>query len=153
IASLPVALLAGATTQALLRGEIDGSRCLRVCLRVVAAAAILVVGFAARQLLQGKPLAFHSYWITLVITIPAACWVLTRHRKGMSDRRGWQWFPAGVWIGVLVLDLWALTWPLVAVRTQSEVYAPSACVAYLAAEREKPRRILDVDWDDAPSPL
>src|SRR5262249_53873227 len=88
IASLPVALLAGATTQALLRGEIDGSRCLRVCLRVVAAAAILVVGFAARQLLQGKPLAFHSYWITLVITIPAACWVLTRHRKGMSDRRG-----------------------------------------------------------------
>jgi len=153
IASLPVALLAGSTTRALLRREIDGPRCLRIGARVVAAAAILVVGFAARQLFQGEPLAFHSYWITLVITFPAACWVLKSRGARIGTPDGWQLLPVGLWIGILVLDLWAVTWPLVAVRTESEVYAPSPCAAYLANTRETPHRVLDVDWDDAPSPL
>src|SRR5262249_14928893 len=67
IAGLPVALLAGATTQALTQGGIDVARCRRVFVRVVAAIAILLGGFAVRQLVQGKPIAFHAYWLTLIV--------------------------------------------------------------------------------------
>ena len=47
------------------------------------------------------------------------------------------------WVVVLLADLWALSWPLVAVRSQDEIYKPSACVAYLAERRGEHGRVLD----------
>jgi hypothetical protein len=153
IASLPVSLLAGATTQALLRGEIGSTRCRRAFVRVVAAAAILVGGFAVRQFLQGQTIAFHGYWVTLAITIPVAYWVLGTPYSVPGGRRLLHRLPAFLWIAVLVVDLWAITWPLVAVRPESDIYTPSACVEYLASKSERTIRVLDVDSDDEASPL
>lgn len=149
IAALPVALLAGATTQALYSGGIDGVRCRRVLVRVAAAIAILVGGFAVRQVVQGKEIILHPYWIVLIVTIPAAYWVLSTEYSVPST----QYLRCAAWGAILLLDLWALTWPLVAVRDESDVYAPSACVRYLSNERETASRVLDVDAGEAASPL
>jgi hypothetical protein len=153
IASLPVALLAGSTTQALLRGDMDSARCRRVFVRVVAAVAILVGGFAVRQFLQGRTIAFHGYWVTLAVTIPLAYWVLSTQNSAPGVRRLSQGFLAYLWIVLLVVDLWAITWPLVTVQKESEVYAPSSSVTYLLSQLEKPCRVLDVDCGNEASPL
>jgi hypothetical protein len=152
IASLPVALLAGATTQALLRGDFDSERCRRVFVRVVVAAAILVGGFAARQVLQGNAIKLHVYWITILATIPVAYWLLGT-QSVPNPRWTWHVLPTVLWIGALIVDLWAVTWPLVAVRAESDIYAPSACVEYLASKSENAGRVLDIDSGDDPSPL
>jgi hypothetical protein len=46
---------------------------------------------------------------------------------------------------VLFLDLWALARPLAAVRSEAEVYRPSACVSLLDRARREGRRVLDRD--------
>jgi len=145
IASLPVALLAGATTQALLNGPIDGMRLRRVFVRVVAAAAILVGGLAVRRALQGEAIAFGGYWLTLLVTIPTVFWLLGTRESVLPLR--------GAWVVVLFVDLWALACPLVAVRDESEIYAPSACIEYLAHECNSADRVLDLDSGDEASPL
>ena len=150
IAALPVALLAGATTQAFFRDGIDGVRCRRVFVRVVVGVAILLGGFAARQVLQGQPIAFHVYWLTLLATVPAAWWVLTSRQSAIGNR---QSAIENLWVVLLLVDLWAVTWPLVAVRPESEIYAPSACTAHLTEQRSTAGRILDVDSGDELSPL
>jgi hypothetical protein len=122
--ALPVALLAGVTTQALLAGpeSAPGSRCRRVLLRVLLAALVLVAGQVLFVRLAGHPLAFHGYWVSLLLTVPAAFWLL-----GRAGRPGWAW----AWTAVLLADAWALTWPLVAVRREADVYDPAPCVDYL----------------------
>jgi hypothetical protein len=144
IVALPVALLAGETLQALLHGVLDDRRGRRVLLRVAAAVATLAGGFAVRQLLQGKSVGFHPYWMTLIVTLPLAYWVLSTQ---YSVRRA---ATLGV---ILVVDLWALTWPLVQVRPEAEINAPSASVVELAANRADFGRVLDMDLDEECSPL
>jgi hypothetical protein len=146
IASLPVALLAGATTQAVFTAAADLPRCRRVFGRVVMAVAILTGGFAVRQLLQGKNIVVHPYWLTLLLTLPLAFWLLTCSRPVSILTRL-------IWIILLIVDLWSLTWPLVAVHPEHEVYASSPSIDYLAMHRDAPVRILDHDDGDAPSPL
>jgi hypothetical protein len=60
-------------------------------------------------------------------------------RKSGSASRSLAW----MWLAILVIDVGALTWPLVAVRPEAEVYAPSDCVRYLAVHREEHGRVLD----------
>jgi hypothetical protein len=144
IAALPTAFLAGETTQALLRTEIDGKRCRRILVRLSVAVAILAGGFAVRQILQGKSVVGHPYWITLAVTLPAAYWVLSIQYSAVRSV---------VWGLLLVVDLWALTWPLVQVRSEAEVYALSPSVSELVRESETLGRVLDVDADEECSPL
>ncbi len=124
--ALPVGYLAGVTTEALFAGPPPTPEALRRCravlVRLSAAAALLSGGFALRLVLtEGKPVVPHVYWATLAVTVPAA-WLLLR-----PGRRH-----ARAWCVVLLLDLWALTLPLVATRPRAEVDAPPACVSYLA---------------------
>jgi len=149
VAALPVALLAANTVQALLdqatATEAARRRCRWVLLRVLAAVALLAGGFAIRQALAGRPLRFHVYWPALLLTVPAALGLL---------RRPGALRPAALalaWGAILLLDLWALTGPLVAVRSEEEIYPASDCVEFLARHTEGHPRVLDRDADEGSS--
>lgn len=146
IASLPVALLAGATTQSLFTSAADPARCRRVFMRVVVFVAILTGGFATRQLIQGKSIVVHPYWLTLVLTLPLAFWLV-------STRLPFSILNRYLWILILIVDLWSITLPLVAARPERAIYAASSNIDYLAAHIDAPARVLDCDDSDAPSPL
>lgn len=145
IAALPVALLAGTTTQALLAGPLPAPllrRCRRVMLGVLAGAGLCLAGQALLDYGRGRALDFHVYWAALLVTVPAALWL-----PGRLSAPAAQWPLA--WAAVLLIDLWALAWPLVRVRPAADLYAPSACVAYLAADPDR-GRVLDRDVPGRP---
>lgn len=154
VAALPLALLAGAATDRLV-GAMEVSaeeraRCRRMLVRAVVVAFILVGGFALRSDLEGKPLAFHGYWLTCLATVPAVYWLL-----GARDRLT---RPAALylWIGCFLVDSWAITWPLLATRPESDLDQPSASARYLAEQRDNRGRVLDYDTATNPelcSPL
>jgi hypothetical protein len=143
VAALPVAYLAGVATHALTTlPEVTAavrSRCRHVAGRALAGLAVLTGAFAVRLWLGHEDLRFHVYWVSLLLTVPAVFWLLTR--AGLTARPRW----ALAWTAVLVADLWALAWPLVAVRSEAEVYARPACVDYLAARAAEHGRVLDRD--------
>src|SRR5262249_32579049 len=71
----PAAVLVGVTTQSLLtQAETKLGR--KVLVRVLISFAILIGGSAVRLALSGFPLRFHPYWLTLLLTVPAAWWLL-----------------------------------------------------------------------------
>jgi hypothetical protein len=154
VAALPVALLAGQTTQAIFNGACQAAelRALgrRVLTRVCVAAVILTGGFALRLVLQGDLPRAHVYWLTLAVTLPAVYWLLGPKNSVLATRAGQL-----VWALVLFLDVWALARPLAGVRPEAEVYRPSACVEMLEPALRDGRRILDRDAPglDAGTPL
>jgi hypothetical protein len=90
-----------------------------------------------------------AYWGILLITAPLGFWLL--NPRCPLPRRVWV---AG-WISLLLVDSWAMTWPHVAVREESEIYALSPSVRYLAQQRrEDPGerwRVLDRGLPGCPS--
>jgi hypothetical protein len=149
IVALPVALLAGQATQALFNGA-SSSLGRRVLAKLTVAAAILTGGFAVRMVLDGETPRLHVYWLSLLVTVPAAYWVLGTRYSVLGTRAGQL-----LWGLILFLDLWALARPLAAVRPEAEVYRPSDCVAQLGRARDERQRILDRDAPglDAGTPL
>jgi hypothetical protein len=143
VAALPVAYLAGVATHALTTlPEITAAvrrRCRHVAGRVLAGVALLTGAFALRLWLTHQDVRFHVYWVSLLLTVPVGLWLLAR--AGLTARPRW----ALAWAAVLVVDLWALARPLVAVRPEAEVYARPACVDYLAARAGEHGRVLDRD--------
>jgi hypothetical protein len=143
ILGLPVALLAGCATQMLFFEDAAASdrprRCRGILVRVLCAVAILSGGFALRQQLEGKPLRFHIYWVSLVLTVPAMFWLLTRTSPATRRR------DALLWSLLLLVDLWALTMPLVQTRPQASLYAASSSVDLLIGQRGELGRFLDRD--------
>jgi hypothetical protein len=141
IAALPIALLAGTTTEALLtaRPNPDLLRRCRIVMLVVLGVAVL--GLAGQALLaraRGFNLQFHVYWPAVLLTVPAALWLVGKLSAPAS-----VWSLA--WTAVLLADLWALAWPLVGVRSEDDLYAPSACVRYLMDHAAERPRVLDRD--------
>jgi hypothetical protein len=140
VAALPVALLAGRTVQAVLTGSgLDPAlraRCRGLLLKVTAVVVVLagVFALALRAKQGGLSAHFHPYWAALLVTVPAAWWLLGARRS---------WFHAPAWLALLLVDLCTLTWPLVDVRPEAEVYAGSPCVGYLAGRRGEHGRVLD----------
>jgi hypothetical protein len=106
------------------------AHCRWVLVRVVAAVAILCGLFALRlMLVEHKPLRFHPYWVSLLLTVPLTFWLF---RRGLEGR-------GRILLGaVLLIDLWALAWPLVRVRPESDIYPLSESVRYLTDE-QRPR--------------
>ncbi len=150
VATLPMAFLAGAVTEALFDAAPkiaeDIARYRKLFLKIVLCAVLLVLGYIIRLHYQGSEIRFHIYWISLLITVPAAFWLLGRPSvltKPMLQT---------AWLAILLLDLWALGRPFVAVRPEAEVYAPSACVRYLVENNLTLGRILDRDaWEKSAS--
>lgn len=153
VATFPVALLVGATVQGLCRQPRPAPDVLRACrrwlVRLAVAFLILAGGFAIRLTLEGKDLLLHVYWLTLPATVPAAFWLLGEGRN-FSPRAA-----RVAWTVLLLVDLWALAWPLVAVRRQADLFAPSASVRFLADQDDERGRVLgrSTDGDLLCSPL
>jgi Bacterial membrane protein YfhO len=148
VAALPVALLAGYTTQALLdRPAARGGRLVRIAAGTLAACALLILWPLANILGSGQRPTFHPYWIVLAVTLPVFFWLLAGRAR---VARSW----AVLWVVLLTADVCALSFPLVAVRSEEEIYAPSACVRELARRRtedESPWRVLDRGVPNFPS--
>jgi hypothetical protein len=148
--ALPVALLAGSTTQALLDGVVAESEAWgRARLLLLAAAAVALLSALADWLLHGRPaLRPPLYWSVMFVTVSTALFLLGRTPQGAP--RPW----AAAWAGLLLADLWTLAGPSVAVRPEAEVYPASACVDVVAGPPGK-FRVLDRDVPDRPaeSPL
>jgi hypothetical protein len=147
VAGLPLALLVGTTTDVLCdRKEwtpVLRRRCGRTLVGVGLFAVLILVGEVGAQ--KWQDLRWHPYWSSLLITVPVLVW-LTLRRAGLSGR----WLPC-TWVAVLLLDLWALPGPLVAVCSPDDIYQTSACVDYLATHREEPGRVLVRDLANQPA--
>jgi hypothetical protein len=144
LAALPVALLAGFTTQALFAAPAEAvlrRRSGRIAVKLAAAILLLTGLHTALLAVRGEPLRLPVYWLTLSATLPAAWWLLTRF-PAASTRR------LAVWAVLLLIDLWALAWPLVEVRPDADVYAETACTRYLSEHRGERGRVLDVNPSD-----
>src|SRR5262249_28004908 len=133
-AALPLALLAGITTDALATGTaltpVVRRRCFHALLGILLV-ALLILGLEAGAA-RGHTLHSHAYWLILAVTLPTLFWLLFRPNGLASPLRRLAW------TALLLLDLWALLGPLVAVCSPDEVYRTSACVDYLANHREGP---------------
>jgi hypothetical protein len=145
IAAFPVALLAGRTTQALFSGPglpLAARLQFRKLLLKVTAAVLMLAGVFALALgaRSDLHLQWHPYWATLLVTVPGICWLLV----GAPGRR-----EATAWVALLLVDAVALTWPLVEVRPEEELYTPSASVQYLAERAGEHGRVLDFNPEDA----
>jgi len=139
IVTLPVALLAGQATQALFQGA-DTALGRRLLARLTVAAAILVVGFALRLVVQGDLVRWHVYWLSLLLSVPVTFWLLGTWCSILRTRAGCL-----LWVLLLFLDLWALARPLAQVRPEADIYRPAECVALLDRARGEGRRVLDRD--------
>jgi hypothetical protein len=106
---------------------------------------LLSGGFALDMIFRGDPLRFHVYWVAAPVLFFLGLWLL-RTDPGPNPRlRRQRW--VALWAGLLLLDLWALTLPLVAVRPEDDVLRPSACVEFLGRHRTE-GRVLDDDYFD-----
>jgi hypothetical protein len=79
------------------------------------------------------------YGLSLLATVPAAFWLLGTLGESTATGRGGN-RRVGLWVAVLLADLWALAWPLVRVGSEKEVYAPPPVAAYLARHSGEPGR-------------
>lgn len=147
VATLPLAYLAGTTTDALVRrGWTPADR------RVVGRWILGVVLFAVIPSLtcltvttlspQGRPIwaPFVVYWAVVAGTIPVAVWLCLPSSQGNPVAR------TTCWVGVLVAELVAPIITLPEVRPYSAIYPRSKIVRFLAA-RMKPGESRVMDWD------
>jgi hypothetical protein len=143
VAALPAALLAGCAVQAL--SDPSGIpadlrlRCRRMVVKLTGAVLLLAGAFTLALGVRGGDvgLRLHPYWLTLLVTLPAAYGLLSLH----SPAR-YPWLGA-TWVALVGVDLTLLSGPLVTVRPQSEIYTPSACVGYLAGRGPELGRVMD----------
>jgi hypothetical protein len=148
--ALPVALLAGRATDALLaeRALVTGLRGRgRRILRGVLFGSVVLAGCSAwsnclswLQVQSDRATVFDwlrqlnsqalAYWSTALLLFSVAGWLLSE--RCQLPRRAW----GSVWLAVLLADLWGLTGPCVAVRPDADIYAPSATVISLVDKRK-----------------
>jgi Bacterial membrane protein YfhO len=147
LTALPIALLVGAATQILFEAPRSDPGLRRAVGRALA--VVLMVGLVTTASLAwttgrppGAPLLV--YGASLLLTVPLACWVLWRltQDEGRSSRRTARFYQLA-WGILLAADLFAMGWSLVAVRPQTPIYAPSACVRLLLERRQDHERVLD----------
>jgi hypothetical protein len=137
LAALPVALLAGVTTQAIGTAAWVAKGARRIRLAVLGATLGLALLSLGLEFLVARDyaLAPGPYWLGLMITFPLAFWMFARTDAAVPSA-------AWLWTGLLLADLWTLAWPLVTVRPEAGIYEPSACVRFLLEQRTGPERLL-----------
>ncbi len=140
IAALPMALLAGATTDALFAKAAAWSRGRRIVglILVVVTLTAGVGAFLSENSLgvwEDAPRRFPFYAAALFVMIPGGLLLLAaRLRSGSLSAARW---PVTLsWMGLLVLDLWAMSWPLVDICYEGDLYNPSQCVSYLIDQKK-----------------
>jgi hypothetical protein len=150
LAAIPVSLLAGHTTQALLSATALTAAQRRRCRLVLLGVLLLAGGLTGLSALavlrvEGsiRPEA-SIYWTITLVSVGVVFWILRSGQSLLSNRA------MTGWIAVLLVDLWVLAGPLVAVRSMSEVYAAPACVQFLQAHGGTGSRVLDRDLPHRP---
>jgi hypothetical protein len=153
-AALPISLLAATTLQALAAGPAPDvvRRCRRVFVLGLAVSLLLAAGGVALDYrgaddfwswVRGWDVRAQVYWPLLLLVSLSAVWFFGRR---------------AIWGSLLLAELWMMTWPLVRVRSDAEIYDPSACIRYLTEHREYEAdgetyagRVLDRGLADEPS--
>jgi hypothetical protein len=150
IAALPAALLAGTTVQALVAEESETGTLRGHCRRILLKLAGLVVALAAVFALTlgtQRPdvqVVFHPYWLTLLVTLPAALWLIGG-RRHEARLRAPAALASTAWIVLLLIDVCSLTFSWVEVRPEDEIYKPSPCVSCLRDHTSERGRVLDIN--------
>jgi hypothetical protein len=150
IAAFPVAQLVGVSINALLseRGPDAERRQLgRFVLIALTLIIALLVGVWAWQLSRmptGHELTVRVYWFSLLITLPAALWLLGQDLS-LRPHPGQTTILAIAWIAILLIDLWSLVLPFVDTRPMAEIFPMSESVRVLAGRGDEHGRVLDVD--------
>ncbi len=141
LTALPVALLAGATVQALVAAPGPGpdtqARCRRRLLKLATLVLVPLSLYATLQFLQGREVVLGLYWAGLVLTVPVAWWLL-------GERRPASRLVAVAWFVLLLADLWTLAGPFVVVHPENDLFAPSTCQQFLIDRAGERGRVLDV---------
>ncbi len=142
VASFPLALLAGTTTDLLFAGAErtveQRLRVRRTFMLIAVAALILCGGIVLRERAKHAEVLFHPYWVVVPITFLLAL-ILTQLTP-VKPWFGWVW---GV---LLCAELFAFSAPLVDVCSEEELFAPAQSVLYLA-EHAGHGRVLDIAPD------
>lgn len=147
IVSLPMALLIGKATQALSDALPLNPGLGRTVLRLLAVTVLLgLASIFSLVLARGSLKNAHllAYWGSLLLLLPVVIWLTYRATSAVWRSSPWtgQRFQIA-WGALLLADLWAMGWPLVAVRPQTPIYAPPACVRLLMERRNSHERVLD----------
>jgi hypothetical protein len=153
LAALPLATLAGATTQALFEQPLPPPAARRRCFLVMlgtSAVALIVMLWDVRRLgpRLEVPVAA-AYWQALrllPLTLPAFLVLVLFRLRGRQRLAGSALAPS-LGVALLLADLGSLAWPLVQTRSDEDLFAPSACVRYLIdrqeTDRDTPWRVVD----------
>lgn len=146
VTGFPVAYLAGVSVHALTdtTGKVTEalrSRCRWVLVSVTVSVGLIVGGFVLQLWREGVPLRPHAYWLSLLLTVPGVYGLIG---KDWSAARP-HWGPSVAFVALMTVDLWALVWPAVSVRSEASVLAPSAAVEYLVKQGRDADRVLDRD--------
>ncbi len=150
-AGLLTALLVGAATDALFaRAVVLSPRRKKLAIALVLVAlAVGVAALASEAILgipDGEEVRFPFYPLALAILVPAgAALLILRLRSGGGGPAGRA---AGLaWLGLLLVELWAMSWPMVQICDENDLYKPSSCVSFIIdAERDgsgRRGRVLD----------
>jgi hypothetical protein len=149
---LPMALLAGRAVQVLSSEPVTETQrgSCRIVLVGVVVAVLVVLGMYAQMVFsQRGELRLSPYWLSLAATLPATWWLLGK--APTSRQESWATLPAA-WLGVVLIDLWAIAWPLVAVHSEEDTFAPSASLTFLQQQAGERGRVLDINpiYPDSP---
>jgi hypothetical protein len=141
LAALPVALLAGVTTQTWLAAP--SGRRKPAPLLAILVVLLLFAGMGANLAWKSDNLApfsfrAYGYWLSAVVTVPAFLFLLSTDQIRLRPFK--PWFCAAI----LLIDVWALTAPWIEVRPESAIYPESVSLSFLAEpERHGLGRVLD----------
>jgi hypothetical protein len=142
VAAFPIAFLAGTATEALFAGGEPTVTCYRRCRWAVAGLVGILLLLTLGDLLflnvRRVEIQFSLYWALPIVTVPTALWVL---HLGASARRSSLVFS---WVGLLLAELWILTWPLVETRSEAAIYPPAPLLEAVARRQADNGRVLDL---------
>ncbi len=169
--AFPVALLAARATQALIDGDSSTRspygkifvRVAAICLLLGGSSALVAYVAWSRQPPSGSdtdaarvlsnwlrhlPSGTALYWGTALLTVPLGFWLLSS--RCSLNGRAWQC----TWVFILAADAISLVLPHVAVRSEQDLYSPSACLRYLVERKQSANdrwRVLDRGLPGEPS--
>jgi hypothetical protein len=141
LTALPLALLAGTATDWLFAARERPAWLSRSAwaLGGVLALGVLLIAAQVAVEIPRLPSSWIVAWGAAGIAVAVVLVLLSRFTGAATP--AWKL----VWGGVLLAESWALTWPLLDLRPDADLFAPSACVQFVAAQGQPRGRVLDRD--------